>query len=61
MSIEVNTLYTKVLYPLLKAMNFRGIGDAAVDSINVVSSSSGIQSVLLKAVEALCELVRKMA
>ena len=62
--IGTEPLSARVLYPLLKAMNFRGIGDVAVDtvdSVSVVSSGSNVQGMLLKAVEALCELVRKMA
>ena len=38
-SIEVNTLYTKVLYPLLKSMSARGSTGMIADGGSAASSS----------------------
>ena len=38
-SLEVNTLYTRIIYPLLKSMSAHGGTGMVVDSDNAASSS----------------------
>ena len=40
-SLEVNTLYTRIIYPLLKSMSAYGGTGMVVDSDNAASSSQG--------------------